>query len=369
MKYFLMECVLLFLLSATLHSFPQSLEPAVRDQVQAGVAALKAGDLTAAQRHFEAVLKANPRLAEVRANLGLAYYAAHQYQLAIPQFREALKQEPMLATARSFLPLSLAAVGRCQEAIPELNREFDGPSNAKLRRITGLSLVKCYMQMDDNSAAAEAAAKLVSSYPDDLYITGQLYGRLSNQLYMRLMKVAPHSARSYQVMASVAAADGNWKSAIDAYRHALRIDPSLQDAHLQIAILLLTHSPDPNNWQQALTELHEELKVNPMSSEAQYEMGEVYRKHDQPQAAVAAFRKSLELDPNAVPARIGLAKALRQIGQKQQALAVLQPAEQQAPNDAAVRFLLAQLYRDLGQTVQASREEAVFQHLQRNANQ
>src|SRR5579883_3276611 len=50
MKYFLMECVLLFLLSATLHSFPQSLEPAVRDQVQAGVAALKAGDLTAAQR-------------------------------------------------------------------------------------------------------------------------------------------------------------------------------------------------------------------------------------------------------------------------------------------------------------------------------
>src|SRR5579875_1667671 len=273
MKYFLMECVLLFLLSATLHSFPQSLEPAVRDQVQAGVAALKAGDLTAAQRHFEAVLKANPRLAEVRANLGLAYYAAHQYQLAIP----------------------------------ELNREFDGPSNAKLRRITGLSLVKCYMQMDDNSAAAEAAAKLVSSYPDDpdvLYITGQLYGRLSNQLYMRLMKVAPHSARSYQVMASVAAADGNWKIAIDAYRHALRIDPSLQDAHLQIAILLLTHSPDPNNWQQALTELHEELKVNPMSSEAQYEMGEVYRKHDQPQAAVAAFRKSLELDPNAVPARI-----------------------------------------------------------------
>src|SRR5579875_571110 len=160
MKYFLMECVLLFLLSATLHSFPQSLEPAVRDQVQAGVAALKAGDLTAAQRHFEAVLKANPRLAEVRANLGLAYYAAHQYQLA---------------TARSFLPLSLAAVGRCQEAIPELNREFDGPSNAKLRRITGLSLVKCYMQMDDNSAAAEAAAKLVSSYPDApdvLYITG-----------------------------------------------------------------------------------------------------------------------------------------------------------------------------------------------------
>jgi tetratricopeptide (TPR) repeat protein len=368
MKRFTTGCVLFFCLGAALSAFSQGSNSALRDQVQKGVAALEAGDFPAAEQHFKTALKMDPGLAEVRANLALAYYATHQYQLAIPQFRTALKQNPALATARSFLPLSLAAVGQCREAIPELNQEFDKASNAKLRRIMGLSLVNCYMQTGYNIDAAEVAAKLVAGYPDDpdvLYVSGQLYGRLSNQLYMRLMKVAPNSARSYQVMASVAAADGNWQRAIDAYRHALRMDPSLQGAHLQIAVLLLTHSPDPNIWQPALAELKQELKVNPSSSEAEYEIGEIYRKHGQLNQAVEAFNRSLQLDPSAVPARIGLAKALNSLGRKQEALASLMPAQKTAPDDADVHFLLAQLYRELGRSQEARSQREVFERLKR----
>jgi tetratricopeptide (TPR) repeat protein len=368
MKRQVASYVLLFFIAAALPAFSQQTGAAVSSEIQAGVAALKTGDLLAAEQHFQTALKLNPGLAEVRANLGLAYYAGHEYQQAIPQFREALKQNPSLQTAKSFLPLSLAALGDCRDAVPDLNRGFDSTGNARLRRIMGLSLLKCGMQTGDNAQATEIATKLLAGYPDDpdvLYSVGQLYTKLSNLVYLRLMKVAPHSARNYQLMASVAAADGNWKGAIDAYHRALQIDSGLQGVHLQIAILLLTHSQNPGAWQQALSELRDELRIDPANAEADYEIGEVYRKHNQPQLAVMALNRSLQFDPSAVPTRISLAKTLLSLGKKQEALASLEPAQKAAPDDADVHFLLARLYRELGRTAEARSQIETFERLQK----
>jgi anaphase-promoting complex subunit 3 len=263
------------------------------------------------------------------------------------------------------LPLSLAAVGDCEEALSGLEREFASNSDVKLRRVLGLSLQRCALAAGKEPEADQVAQKLLAAYPDDpdvLFAAGQLYGRLSSETYLKLMKVAPNSARTYQVMASVAASEGNWKGAIDAYHQALKLEPTLQGAHLQIAVLMLTHAQEPDAWRQALTELNEELKVDPTSAQAQYEIGEVYRKHAQLEPAVAAFRRALQLDPAAVPARLGLAKALRQLDRKREALEALEPARES--DDPGVHFLLAQIYRDLGQTDEAQQEEAKFKKLQ-----
>ncbi|MGH9433052.1 MAG: tetratricopeptide repeat protein [Terriglobia bacterium] len=291
------------------------------------------------------------------------------YTSAVPEFQTALKQNPSLQTAKSFLPLSLAAVGDCSKAVPGLKNEFSTNPNLKLRRVLGLSLLKCQIETGQQPEADVTAQNLLTAYPDDpdvLYAAGGLYGKMSSQIFLQLMKVAPHSARTYQMMASVAATDGNWRKAIDAYRQALRVDPGLEGAHLQIAILMLTHSPDPNAWQQALTELNDELKLDPASAEAEYEIGEVHRKHDQLNQAVAAFRRSLQLDPSAVPTRIGMAKALRALGRKEDALAVLEPARKAAPDDPDVHFLLASIYRSLGRTAEARAEVEAFERLQKS---
>jgi tetratricopeptide (TPR) repeat protein len=343
--------------------------PNIQAEVQQGLAALRQGNFASAEHHFAAALKLDPNLPEVRADLGLAYYADHQYARAIPEFQAALRQNASLQTAKSFLPLSLAATGHCEQAIPGLDHEFSNNPNLKLRRVLGLSLEKCLIESGKQAQADAAAQKLLAEYPNDpdvLYTAGELYGKLSSQIYLKLMKVAPHSARTYQVMASVAATDGNWKRAIEADRQALRIDPGLEGAHLQIAILLLTHSPDPKAWRQALVELNDELKINPLSAEAVYEMGEVYRKHGELNQAVETFQRALQLDPAAVPTRIGLAKALFSLGKKQEALAALEPARQAAPDDPDVHFLLASIDRSLGHTAEAQSEMQAFERLQRS---
>jgi tetratricopeptide (TPR) repeat protein len=242
------------------------------------------------------------------------------------------------------------------------------PTAGRLRRVLGLSLEKCSLAAGKESEADQTVQRLLSDYPDDpdvLYAAGQLYARLSSEVYLKLMQVAPNSPRSYQVMGSAAAADGNWKAAIDAYHQALKLEPSLQGIHLQIAILLLTHSPDPNAWHLALTELNQELRADPTSAEAHYEIGEVYRKHNQLDQAVPAFRRALQLDSGAVPARLGLAKALRTLGQKKEALQALEPARKTAPNDPDVHFVLAQIYRDMGLAAEAQKETAAFERLQK----
>ena len=345
----------------------QQPSPAVQAEVRQGIDALERSNFSAAQEHLSRALEADPNLSEARANLGLAYYADRKYAQAIEAFQLALKQNSSLEIPQTFLPLSLAALNRCEGALPGLRQEFSANSDVKLRRILGLSLQRCLFEGGEQAEADQVTQKLLAQYPDDvdvLYEAGQIYAKLSSQVYLRLMQVAPHSPRGYQVTAEVAASEGNWQGAIDAYRQALKLDPALPGAHLHLAVLMLEHSPDPNAWRQAIDELDAELKIDPNNPEAEYEIGEAYRKHGEGEQSIAAFRRALRANPDFVEARVALAKAYRQQGKKEEAVSALEPARQAAPENAALRFLLAQLYRDLGRVADAQREEEAFKRLQ-----
>jgi tetratricopeptide (TPR) repeat protein len=363
-RYVLWLFVIILLAATALAQQPPS---DVQTEIKKGIEALERSDFRNAELHLSQALGTAPNLSEVRANLGLAYYADHKYSEAIKDFQRALDEAPSLAIPRTFLPLTLAAVNRCEEALPGLRREFPSNPDLKLRRVLGLSLQRCLLETGKQAEADQVTQQLLAQYADDLdvlYEAGQMYGKLSSEIYLRLLKVAPHSARGYQVMGQVADTEGNWQRAVDAYRQSIRMDPTIPGVHLALAIELLLHSPDPEAWKQALEELHAELKIDPSSAEAEYEIGEAYRKHDQPEKAIPAFRQALERRTNFVKARLELAKVLRQQNQNQEALAVLEPAREAAPDNAAVHFLLAQLYRDLGRTAEASAEDVAFKRLQ-----
>jgi len=341
--------------------------PDVQAEVRLGMDALQHGDLNAAEQHLSRALDADPRMAEVRANLGLAYYADHRYGDAVETFSRALKEDASLATAREFLPLSLAGANRCPEAIPGLRREFASNTDVKLRRILGLSLQRCLLESGQQAGADQVMQELLAKYPDDvdvLYEAGQMYAKLSSSIYLRLLQIAPHTARGYQLMGEVSAAQSDWQAAIHAYREAAKLEPKQPGLHLRLAELMLEHPDGADDWKQALDELKSELDIDPASAEAEYEIGEAYRKHDQPADADAAFRKAIALDARLVEPRLGLAKVLREQHRTQDALAILEPARNTAPQNAAVHFLLAQLYRDLGRAAEAQQELDIFNRLQ-----
>jgi tetratricopeptide (TPR) repeat protein len=358
-------CCLLSILASRAVRAQQSAE--VQAEVREGLAALQRGEFGAAEQHLSAAVKIDPSQAEVRANLGIAYYADHKYPEAAAAFSETLKQNGSLTTAQAFLPLSLANANRCSEAIDGLKREFAANPDLKLRRILGLSLQRCLLQSDRQIDADQVMQQLLTQYPDDvdvLYEAGQMYAKLSSSLYLRLMQIAPHTARGFQLMAEVSASQNNWPGAIEAYRQALKLDPAAPNLRLPLAVLLLEHPSGPDDWKEALDLLNKEVELNPANGEAEYEIGEAQRKHDHPEEAIAAFRKAIRLDPNFVEPRLGLAKILRDRHQAQEALSVLEPARESAPQNAAMHFLLSQIYRDLGRAADADREQGIFRKLQ-----
>jgi tetratricopeptide (TPR) repeat protein len=368
----MLRCIgLLGLASATLMSasaaLSQSLGPQVQSDLRQGMDALQRGEFGSAEQHLSRVLKARPGLSEVRANLGLAYYADHRYADAVQAFSQALKENASLATAREFLPLSLAGANRCPEAVPGLRRQFASGSDEKLRRIQGLSLQRCLVESGQQAEADQVMQELLAKYPDDvdvLYEAGQMYAKLSSSLYLRLMQIAPHTVRGYQLMGEVSAAQNDWPAAIRSYRQAAKLEPKQPGLHLRLAELMLEHPGSPDDWKQAVEDLKAELEIDPTSADAEYEIGEAYRKHDELEDAEPALRKAIALDPRLPEPRLALAKVLRADHHAQEALSILEPARAAAPDNAAVHFLLAQLYRDVGRTSDAEKEMNAFQRLQ-----
>src|SRR5262245_16553548 len=74
-------------------------------------------DYREAAGHYERILKLDPSLLPIRANLGLMRYLAGEYDRAAQEFRKALAGDAGLYTARLFLGLSLLEINQRAEAI------------------------------------------------------------------------------------------------------------------------------------------------------------------------------------------------------------------------------------------------------------
>src|SRR5215471_8265055 len=78
---------------------------AIQADVKQGVEALQRGDFSSAEEHFSRALQTDSSLSEVRANLGLAYYADGKYRQAIEALELALRQNASLSIPQTFMPL------------------------------------------------------------------------------------------------------------------------------------------------------------------------------------------------------------------------------------------------------------------------
>jgi Tfp pilus assembly protein PilF len=94
--------------------------PELKQHVEAGLAAKRAGDLDTAIREFESVVKLAPGMAAAHVNLGAVYYARKDYGHAVPSLRRALEINPDLPGAQEMLGVALLAQGYAAEAIPHL---------------------------------------------------------------------------------------------------------------------------------------------------------------------------------------------------------------------------------------------------------
>jgi len=328
--------------------------------------ALAAKDLDGAAAALQELARLTPNVPEVHANLGMVYYTQGRTTQAAESFQRALQLNPHIANAESMLGVCFAELGHNQQAVRILEPAFRHPPDKGMGRLVGLDLQKAYAGLGQYAEASNVFDELLSRYPDDpeiLYFASRLYADRADHAMQQLVAIAPRSVWVAQAKAAVRESLKEYDLAIIEYRTALRINPRQPGVHYRLGRVLLLRSKDSGAREEARHEFEQELTIQPQSSDAEYEIGEIYRQRGELEQALEHFSRAVQYDPELEDAQIALGRVLAHLERPHEALPHLLAAVRIDPENEVPHYLLASVYGALGDTSNRQKETALFQKL------
>jgi tetratricopeptide (TPR) repeat protein len=186
------------------------------------------------------------------------------------------------------------------------------------------------------------------------YWRARCYEKLATAAYLSLYRVDPNSYRLYQLMADLDAAKGNDTKAIEEYRLAIAVKPSLPNLHYGLGHLL---------WKdlqvgEARRELEAEVTLNPRHAAALNDLGNTYLLEHQPDKALPYLKLALAADPRNPVIHGDVGTAYSELKDYPKAEVEFRIAVS-ADGDGSVHYKLARVYQALGQRDEAAREFAL----------
>lgn len=347
----------------------QSADPALLQQyARDGERALAEGHYAEAERAFEALERLSPSTAEVHAQLGLARFQQGKFSQAVPALRRAVALKPDLPRVGLLLAMSLSELGQYEEALPALVKGF-ASDDLVLKRMAGLHLQRAYTGLARDLEAVEVTLVLSRLYPDDpevLYHSGRLSANFAYLQTMKLAKVAPGSVWLHQAAGEAHESQGLYDAALMEYRAALALAPRRPGLHFRIGRTLLARARETTSDTDQ-TDAHkaflEELRIDPTSANAAYELAELHRRAGELQEARGLFEQALRHYPRFEQALVGLGRTLISLDHPDLALPLLLAAAERNPASTVAQYLLARAYRDLGRTADHKNALAEFTRL------
>jgi tetratricopeptide (TPR) repeat protein len=307
---------------------------------------------------FRAIIALDPNNVDARGNLGTVLFFQGSYPEAIPQLRAALKLRPTLWKTQGLLGIAEKRTGDIRAARGDLDRAFPKVQEEKIRIETGMELIEIDAGAGDLDKAAAVVSDLRKLEPTNealLYTAYRIYSDLAAESLLSLSVVDPNSARMHQAMAHELAKRGSTAEAIEHYRAALKIDPTLPGLHFELADMLRTLSTAEGR-EEAESEYKAALKANPLDEQSECRLGDIAFQRADFKEAFERYTRALHLQPNDPEASIGLAKVLMSMDQPQKAEPLLEHAIQLDPTSAVAHFRLNTVYRQEGRTTEAKHE-------------
>lgn len=229
-----------------------------------------------------------------------------------------------------------------------------------------MQVVNALLQAGDYEAALHTLDELPaaeSKLLETSYWRARCYEKLATAAYLRLYQVDPNSYRWHQLMGDIAAAKGDDGKAIEEYRAAVLLKPSLPNLHYSLGHLLWKDLKVP----EARIELEAELASNPHHAGALTDLGDTYLLEHQPEKALPYLNSALAADAGNSDIHRDLGTAYSELGDYRKAEEELKIAVT-ADHDGSVHYKLARAYQALGDKENASREFALSTSLNRESH-
>jgi tetratricopeptide (TPR) repeat protein len=252
--------------------------------------------------------------------------------------------------------------GQFSEVAPCIGKVLSSRTSAELRIRVASALL--------GAGEYETALKTLEGLPaadrnsaEASYWRARCYEKLATAAYLRLYRADPNSHRLHQLMGDLEAAKGDDGKAIEEYRAAIALKPSLPNLHYSLGHLLWKDLKVP----EARVEFEAELALNPRHPGALNELGDTYLLEHQPNKALPYLARALAADSGNPEIHRDLGTAYSELGDYRKAekhFKIAVPAD----HDGSVHYKLARIYQALGEKENAAREFALSTALNRESH-
>ena len=295
-------------------------------------------------------------LAEQNGNLSQAAAESRLVQAAIAKGHDA----GMTCTVEA---VNLALQRREYSKIPPCVGKILTPrSSAELRIRVAAALLEAG-QFGRALQTLEGLPAAENSSAEAAYWRARCYEKLATAAYLQLYQVDSNSHRMHQLMGDLEAAKGNDGKAIEEYRAAIALKPSLPNLHYSLGHLLWKDLKVP----EARVELETELALNPRHAGALNDLGNTYLLEHQPNKALPYLERALAADSANSDIHRDLGTAYSELGDYRKAEEHFTIAVS-SDRDGSVHYKLARAYQALGEKEKAAREFALSTALNRESH-
>jgi len=252
--------------------------------------------------------------------------------------------------------------GQFSEVAPCVELALTSRTSAKLRIRVASALLEAgeyetALRTLEGLPAADRNSAEVS------YWRARGYEKLATAAYLRLYQADPNSYRLHQLMGDLEAAKGDDGKAIEEYRAAIALRPSVSNLHYSLGHLLWKDLKVP----EARVEFEAELALNPRHPGALNDLGDTYLLEHQPNKALPYLVRALAADSENLDIHRDLGTAYSELGDYRKAEEHFKIAMSN-DHDGSVHYKLARVYQALGEKENAAREFALSTALNRESH-
>jgi tetratricopeptide (TPR) repeat protein len=234
------------------------------------------------------------------------------------------------------------------------------PAQLRLQVVAGLLETGEY---EEALRILEALPPAEKTLPEASYWRARCYEKLATAAYLRLYQADSNSHRLHQLMGDIEAARGDDGKAIEEYRAAIALKPSLPNLHYSLGHLLWKDLKVP----EARVELEAEIALNPHHAGALNNLGDTYLLEHQPEKALPLLERALAADAGSSDIHRDLGTAYSELKDYRRAVEQFKIAIAD-DHDGSVHYKLARAYQALGEKENAGREFALSTSLNRESH-
>jgi tetratricopeptide (TPR) repeat protein len=241
-----------------------------------------------------------------------------------------------------------------------LLRVLNSRSSSELR----IQIAQAFFELGNYEISLKALSGLSDQHsPPAFYWRARCFEKLATAAYLRLYQADPNSYRVHQLTGDLEAAKGNDGKAIDEYRAAVAMKPSVPNLHYSLGHLLWKDLKTA----EARTEFEAELAINPRHAGALHDLGDTYLLEHQPERALEYLNRALAANPGDpdIHRDLGTVYAdLRDYDKAENEFKAAIPGD----HDGSVHYKLARVYQARGDKEDAAREFAISTSLNRESH-